>query len=184
MRAIEYQRLPDAQSVYQHLNKAGPIKHYRPHGRHIREFSGQIELNGVTLHSHFGEEASFLVEPSGRVSLVATLSGAITVQDPRGEGCAAAGEAMLLPSGSGDRLYRSSAAVSSVSLFVQPAAIRRVAAVMAGQDPQDSSNGSEADHASVFPLRLLPAPDARSLFSLLRYIDSCASADPQLPMQA
>ncbi|MEB3257691.1 MAG: AraC family transcriptional regulator [Cyanobacteriota bacterium] len=183
MRAIEHQLLPNAQSVYQHLNLAGPIKRYRPHGWPIREFSGKIELSGVTLHSHFGEKASFLVEPSGRVSLVATLSGAITVQDPLGEGWAAAGDAMLLPSGSGERLYGSSAAVSSVSLFVEPAAIRRVAAVMAGQDPEDSSNGSKADHASLFPLRPLPAPDALSLFSLLRYIDSCASVDPQLPMR-
>jgi AraC-like DNA-binding protein len=183
MQAIEHQLLPDAQSVYLHLTQAGPIKQFRPRGRHIQELSGQIQFKGVTLQSHCGDESSFLVEPSGRVSLVATLSGAITVQDPRGEGWAAAGEAMLLPSGSGDRLYGTSAAVSSVSLFVQPAAIRRVAAVMAGQDPQDSSNGSEADHASLFPLRPLPAPDARSLFSLLRYIDCCASADPQLPMR-
>lgn len=180
MRAIEHQLLPNAQSVYQHLNLAGPIKRYRPHGRPIREFSGKIELSGVTLHSHFGEEASFLVEPSGRVSLVATLSGAITVQDPLGEGWAAAGDAMLLPSGSGERLYGSSAAVSSVSLFVEPAAIRRVAAAIAGQDSQDIS---KADHTGLFPPRSLQVSDVSSLFSLLRYIDSCASVDPQLPMR-
>jgi AraC-like DNA-binding protein len=182
MQAIEHQLLPDAHSVYQHLNLAGPIKRYRPHGGHIKEFSGKIELNGVTIHSHSGDESSFLVEPSGRVSLVATLSGAITVQDPRGEGCAAAGEAMLLPSGSGERLYICSASLSNVSLFIEPAAIRRVAASIAGQDPQDNSSSSNADHASLFPLRHLQASDVYSLISLLQYINSCCSIDPQLPM--
>jgi hypothetical protein len=144
MQAIKYQLLPDAQSVDQHLNKAGPIKHLRPRGRHIQELSGQIQLNGVTVLSHYGGESSFYVEPSGRVSLVVTFSGAITVRDPLGEGCAAAGDAMLLPCGSGERLYSCSASVGDVSLLVEPAAIRRVTAAIASETSSTRSSAARA----------------------------------------
>jgi len=160
LKAIEHQLLPDAESVYQLLNQAGPIQSFRPRGRQCQLISGQLQLQDVLLHSYCGSDSDFVVQPWGLVSVQATFSGTITVQD-------------------GERLYSCRDSHSDVSLFIDPLAIRRVTAAMAGEGPESST---KAEQPWLFPMVKLEPSQASILFSLLHTIDTFASVDPELPM--
>ena len=159
LKAIEHQLLPDAESVYQLLNQAGPIQSFRPRGRQCQLISGQLQLQDVLLHSYCGSDSDFVVQPWGLVSVQATFSGTITVQD-------------------GERLYSCRDSHSDVSLFIDPLAIRRVTAAMAGEGPESST---KAEQPWLFPMVKLEPSQASILFSLLHTIDTFASVDPELP---
>jgi AraC-like DNA-binding protein len=161
LKAIEHQLLPDAESVYQLLNQAGPIQSFRPRGRQCQLISGQLQLQDVLLHSYCGSDSDFVVQPWGLVSVQATFSGTITVQD-------------------GERLYSCRDSHSDVSLFIDPLAIRRVTAAMAGEGPESSA---KAEQPWLFPMVKLEPSQASILFSLLHTIDTFASVDPELPMR-
>jgi AraC-like DNA-binding protein len=161
LKAIEHQLLPDAESVYQLLNQAGPIQSFRPRGRQCQLISGQLQLQDVLLHSYCGSDSDFVVQPWGLVSVQATFSGTITVQD-------------------GERLYSCRDSHSDVSLFIDPLAIRRVTAAMAGEGPESST---KAEQPWLFPMVKLEPSQASILFSLLHTIDTFASVDPELPMR-
>jgi|688.fasta_scaffold264256_1 AraC-like DNA-binding protein len=161
LKAIEHQLLPDAESVYQLLNQAGPIQSFRPRGRQCQLISGQLQLQDVLLHSYCGSDSDFVVQPWGLVSVQATFSGTITVQD-------------------GERLYSCKDSHSDVSLFIDPLAIRRVTAAMAGEGPESST---KAEQPWLFPMVKLEPSQASILFSLLHTIDTFASVDPELPMR-
>jgi AraC-like DNA-binding protein len=161
LKAIEHQLLPDAESVYQLLNQAGPIQSFRPRGRQCQLISGQLQLQDVLLHSYCGSDSVFVVQPWGLVSVQATFSGTITVQD-------------------GERLYSCRDSHSDVSLFIDPLAIRRVTAAMAGEGPESST---KAEQPWLFPMVKLEPSQASILFSLLHTIDTFASVDPELPMR-
>ena len=179
LKAIEHQLLPDAESVYQHLNQAGPIQSFRPRGRQCQLISGQLQLQDVLLHSYCGSDSDFVVQPWGLVSVQATFSGTITVQDPMGVVNGCSGDVLLLPKGSGERLYSCRDSLSDVSLFIDPLAIRRVTAAMAGEGPESST---KAEQPWLFPMVKLEPSQAFSLFSLLHTIDTSALVDPELPM--
>jgi hypothetical protein len=125
LKAIEHQLLPDAESVYQLLNQAGPIQSFRPRGRQCQLISGQLQLQDVLLHSYCGSDSDFVVQPWGLVSVQATFFGTITVQD-------------------GERLYSCRDSHSDVSLFIDPLAIRRVTAAMAGEGPESTADAPGA----------------------------------------
>jgi AraC-like DNA-binding protein len=161
LKAIEHQLLPDAESVYQLLNQAGPIQSFRPRGRQCQLISGQLQLQDVLLHSYCGSDSDFVVQPWGLVSVQATFFGTITVQD-------------------GERLYSCRDSHSDVSLFIDPLAIRRVTAAMAGEGPESST---KAEQPWLFPMVKLEPSQASILFSLLHTIDTFASVDPELPMR-
>ena len=101
LKAIEHQLLPDAESVYQHLNQAGPIQSFRPRGRQCQLISGQLQLQDVLLHSYCGSDSDFVVQPWSLVSVQATFSGTITVQDPMGVVNGCSGDVLLLPKANG-----------------------------------------------------------------------------------
>jgi hypothetical protein len=144
LKAIEHQLLPDAESVYQLLNQAGPIQSFRPRGRQCQLISGQLQLQDVLLHSYGGSDSDFVVQPWGLVSVQATFSGTITVQDPTGVVKCCSGDVLLLPKGSGERLYSCRDSHSDVSLFIDPLAIRRVTAAMAGEGPESTADAPGA----------------------------------------
>lgn len=180
LQAIRHQLLPDAASVYQHLNQAGQIKSFRPNGPDCYQYAGDMQLNGLTLLSYTGSAAQFLVKPSTVLSLVATFSGAFTVKDPMGTVCAKADQALLVPIGVGEREYSSTASAAGAALFMEPEAVSRVAAAMAGLDP---ASAASAKRCGLFQPTALSPSEARSVFALLRYVDDCATTDPLLPIR-
>ena len=180
MRAIEHHHLPDAESVYRHLNQAGQLKSFQPISQNCQQLAGQLEINGVTLLSYCGSGAKFVVEARPLVSLVATFSGAFAVSDSTGKVKACTGESLLVSSGSGARHYSSTTDASGAALFMEPAAIRSAAAAIAGQEPERPLEEAEE---RPLPLRAMTPLDARYLFALLEHIDACAAVDPQLPIR-
>lgn len=78
------------------------------------------------------------------------------------------------------RLYSCRDSHSDVSLFIDPLAIRRVTAAMAGEGHESSA---KAEQPWLFPMVKLEPSQASILFSLLHTIDTFASVDPELPMR-
>ncbi|MFN9531870.1 MAG: helix-turn-helix domain-containing protein [Cyanobacteriota bacterium] len=180
IRAIEHHHLPDAESVYRHLNQAGQLKSFQPLGQNCQQLAGQMEINGVTLLSYCGSGAKFVVEARPLVSLVATFSGAFAVRDSTGKVKACTGESLLVSTGSGARHYSSTTDASGAALFMEPAAIRRTAAAIAGWEPEQALEGAEEP---PLPLRAMTPLDSKYLFALLEHIDACAAVDPHLPIR-
>ncbi|MFM7641234.1 MAG: helix-turn-helix transcriptional regulator [Cyanobium sp.] len=178
LRAIEHRHLPDAESVYHHLTQAGQLKSFQPLNQDCQQLAGQMGINGVTLLSYCGSGAKFVVEARPLVSLVATFSGAFAVRDSTGAVKACPGDVLLVSSGSGARQYSCTSHASGAALFMEPAAIGKVAAAMAGQEPERSQEGAEQ---WLLPLRGLTPEESRFLFALLEHIDACAAVDAQLP---
>lgn len=179
LQGIVHHLLPDAESVYNHLNQAGRIKSFRPIGPKCHQVAGQMDLQGVTLLSYCGTETQFVVEPEALISVVAVFSGAFAVQDPLGVVEAGPNGGLLLPSGTGERHYSCTEAAAGAALFLQPAAIQRAAAAIAGLEggAQPASPGDPAPLLALSPLQV------QTLHGCLRYIDACALVDPRLPIR-
>lgn len=180
LRAIEHHLLPDAESVYNHLNQAGQLKSFQPNSQPCEQLAGHMGINDVKLLSYCGSGADFVVEVDPLVSLVATFSGTFSIRDSTGEVRACAGDSLLVGSRSGTRHYSSNGRASGAALFMEAAAIRRAAATMAGLGPEHQWKGGEE---WSLPLQALSPLQANFLFSLLEYINACASVDPQLPFR-
>ena len=181
LRSLHHRFIPDAESLEQAAAQVGHLLSFRPLAAETdcQQFAGHLNLNGMPLLSYSGSAVQMVVEPAATVSLLACFTGQGHVGDQLGEAHCWAQGCLLLPIGTGPRHYSSSpGGASAAVLNLEPAAISRAAAAIAGSTHQpDQIPGG----FSLFALRALTPAQAKPLHSLLRHIDHCASVDPALP---
>lgn len=173
-------RLADEQSLIQAFSSIGSVLQLRwqwPKQQGYESW-GMIPINKSVLASFCGAGTELVMEPAGRVALVACFTRSRHVRDPRGEAQGEAGGALVLPIGSGPRRLSAAAPTRAAVIAFEPAALQRVAAAIAAVPPDPDR--IPACFRS-FPPRTRNRSEALPLHSLLQHIDACAGIDPSLP---
>lgn len=130
-------RLADEQSLIQAFSSIGTVLQLRwlwPKQQGYESW-GMIPINKSVLASFCGAGTELVLEPAGRVALVACFTRSRHVRDPRGEAQGEAGGALVLPIGSGPRSLSAAEATRAAVIAFEPAALQRVAAAIAAVPP-------------------------------------------------
>lgn len=180
LQHIPCERLADEQSLIRAFSSIGTVLQARPLSSEQSSYEswGMIPIHQAALVSFCGAGTELVLEPAGRVTMVACFTRSRHVRDPRGEIQGEAGGALVLPVGSGPRSLTAPAETRVAIVALEPASLSRVAAAMSAAPPDPHRIPACFEH---FPPRALNRSAAVPLHSLLRHIDDCAGIDPSLP---
>ena len=176
--SLEHQLLPTPDSVVAAMERQAALRSFQPlvPSSDFYQLVGHLEIGELLLSSYVSAPVQFDVQDAPVIHLVCTFAGHRQVTTPHGTVSAAAGEAMLLPTGFRQTTGSQSAAI----VALRPERINRAAAVMQGP-VSGRRRGVRRD--GVFAPLLLGAAQARMLHALMRHLDACYAVDPALPLQ-
>lgn len=181
LSGIQHQLVKDGGAAIEAMAKIAGLERYDPLEGETTFYLelGRFALGEIELASIASSPVHMHIEHAPVVYLVAPFAGRRHGLTATGHVWTPPGGGLLLPVGPLETVGSDSAAV----LALQPQALARTAAAMAGRAPEDRPWPGAGERIGHFQAQRLCGHQAQQLHSLLQHLNTCMAVQATLPLQ-